>query len=153
MDRLLYIKLKTTEFVVEATDFESLTLSKIHCVSYSKEYGKPFLPAVTDLAKKVKWEPEGFIFHKVIVGYYNKLPITIHISFSLLNGHRVMFYYPTSEIVNYHIIKKWLKKNCNPKWDKGRQEAYTDATNFHRVLDHVLSTEPIYELELLLEKE
>lgn len=101
-----------THYVVEANSFEQLSLwEKYH--------------------KTHSWveDNQGLL---LTIGHFHNNPICISISWATVNNKLIMFFEPTSTIVNYNIIDKWLDENCNPM--NGSRKARTDAMNFHLAL-------------------
>lgn len=67
-----------------------------------------------------------------MININNKIsrPINIEFTFSRLNGKRIAFFEPISELVDWAKINKWFKRNF-PAIPKG------DSKNFHHVLKEV----------------
>ena len=103
-------RFKNTEFVVEADDFAIQTL----WTKFSTQYN---------------WEQDCKGLMET-VGYLNNHPVCVNFRWAKINEHLILFYNPTSQIVDHHMVDEWLKKYCNP----GR---HTDANNFHQVISYV----------------
>ena len=71
------------------------------------------------------------------IGLYCKRPICVSVSWVRINGFVVMFYEPTSELVDWRVVKKWLAEEYAhvPKWD-GSRTPQCDAMNFSHCLSH-----------------
>lgn len=114
-DEKLKALLTLTEFIVEANDFER---------GYLWERYSPHCD----------WKDET-MGASVVVGEFGGMPVNVTMFWSLLNGHRVMFYDAVSAVVDHRMVEKWLDENCNPKWDNGTRKARCNSLNFHHVLD------------------
>jgi hypothetical protein len=79
---------------------------------------------------RVAWEEDNYGCFAV-VGKAFRHDIAVQFWWAKLDGHRVLFYEPTSQVVDHRTIDAWLKTNCNPQWDGGSRRAHCDATNFH----------------------
>lgn len=78
---------------------------------------------------KYNWEQISMGFWKEI-GKVDGRPICVSVSFYIIEGHLFGFVEGTSELVDYKMIKEWIKEK-NPT-------AYiTDAMNFHNALLHI----------------
>ena len=82
--------------------------------------------------KKETWrqKSEGSWFQ---IGVYNRQPVCVAFTFAEINGKIVVFYDSTSNIVNWELIRKWIKKRCNP-YDINNRQAQCDAMNFGQFL-------------------
>lgn len=72
------------------------------------------------------------------VGYINDRPICISLNTAIVNGKKILFWYATSQVVDYIQIEKWLLKNL-PKSafrgdDSGDYIISTDPMNFSNIL-------------------
>lgn len=69
------------------------------------------------------------------------MPVCISVSWAKLNGHFVMFYEATSEVVDHRKIRKWLKKyyKSSKQYKKAGSNIVdeTDANNFHLCIQHI----------------
>lgn len=127
-------RLKYTFFVVEADSFARQEF-------WSRHSGQSIVGYIRkgdskQAYGKVNWEQinDGWL---VEVGKDHKRPVCISVTWARIDGKLVMFWYPTSQIVNHTIINKWLKKHFKGKWDDDRREAFCDASNFHHCLDAI----------------
>ncbi len=112
----------STEFVVEADEFARFQLNR-------------------QWHEKVDWEFDPRCY-KVDIGTFAGFPVTLNLQFTKLNGKRIMFYSPSSQVVDYEMIDQWLQANCNPTRFGGLNRAHVDASNFMQVIDFVRHTKP-----------
>lgn len=75
-----------------------------------------------------KIEQIGSIY-SFCIGYFHNIPIVIVFNFILVNDNVVAFYYPTSNLVNYDMINKWLKSELPKIKNK------SNTANIHNVLN------------------
>lgn len=110
--------LSATKFAVEATGFERHMLWRDH-------------------HQRTSWEghPAGY---GIELGKIGDMPVMLSTTFQAIDGHVVLFYHPTSQMVDYRMIEAWLNKNVATKWDKGTRIARTNAMNFSHCL-HALA--------------
>jgi hypothetical protein len=110
--------LVATKFAVEATGFERHMLWRDH-------------------HERISWEgnPAGY---GVQLGLIGDMPVMLSATFQAIEGHVVLFYHPTSQLVDHRMIDAWLNENVLAKWDKGTRIAQTDAMNFSHCL-HALA--------------
>jgi len=118
---------RDTVFYVEATNHERHTLWRDFADDKTaREHGAP-------TKNRVSWEQlnPGSM---PTVGLDNKRPITVVCTWARINGQIVMFYEPTSQIVNWKTIEAWLEKEYAhvPLWN-GRR-AQCDAERFSNCL-------------------
>lgn len=109
------MKFALTEYVVKATHCE-------HFLLWEKHSGE------------VAWEQHTFGYLKEI-GICAGRPVVVECEWATINGHLIMFYDATSQVVDREMIDQWLKDNCNPQ-HRGRR-AHCDANNFDFVLNMV----------------
>lgn len=91
---------------VEATDFEQLCLwqewtSRHNPKGWTQETGA--------------W---------VQVGTLNDNPVTVMLSYAMLNGTRVVFWDAVSQVVDFDMVKSWLHSEFP-------NAVFVDAMNFH----------------------
>ncbi len=103
--------LSTTKAAVEANSFEKQALWK--------EYHE-----------KLEWEDDTRGGPMVTVGTIDNRSVNISLLWSKLDGINVLFWFPTSQIVDYKLIEEWLKENCP-------RELFKDANSFHHVLAYI----------------
>jgi hypothetical protein len=108
--RMVDPRYAVTAFVVEATDFEQLTLWQ-------------------QWHETVTWQQDNPGWLET-VGHNAGRPVCISVSWNVINGRHVMFYEATSQVVDHELVDAWLVANCNPKWDNGTRRAHTNAMNF-----------------------
>lgn len=58
------------------------------------------------------------------------MPTTFSTRWARLDGFLVVFYEPTSQVVDYRLIRAWFDQHCNPMWDGGTRRALADASRF-----------------------
>ena len=88
-----------TVFLVEATDFERHALWE----KWHDEFG------IWTQASEGDMQTIGY------VTVQNKIkPIVLSFLRTFISGHQVMFYYPSSQSVDYEVVDKWIKRYCNP---------------------------------------
>lgn len=80
--------------------------------------------------KGFTWEQQGGFF--VTVGILLERPICISVLFVRINGKLILFWYATSELVDYVMITEWLKKNLPDVYHRR-----SDATNCAHVLNYL----------------
>lgn len=115
MNKTLEQLFKEAQFFVEVTSFEKTVLKE-------------------SFKKLISWEDDGYGYGYT-VGYLKKgtkkMPVSIHVNCSTIGNKRVLFYEPTSVVVDYNMIENFLEKNFPIKYDNGTRRAMTNASNFH----------------------
>ncbi len=112
---------KDVVFLVEATHCEQHYLWLTH---HFKDVG---------YGKVERWEQEG-MGHGVIIGYVDKRPVNLSISYAKIDGRRVAFFEGVSQVVDHEMIREWLRpRTKHLSWDGGRI-ARCDAMNFAHCL-------------------
>jgi hypothetical protein len=110
------------EFAVEATDFEVKVLR-------------------SRFRKRIKsWKENdggsGMALGSCAnVGSIKGRPIIIGFWFVHLDGHRVCFYNPISELQDFALINKWLDEKCLPPLGKGEVVRRCNAGSFRQCLN------------------
>lgn len=96
--------------VVEASSFEHQALWK-------------------EFADKISWKQ---VLHGTIptVGHLEGKPVSVSIQFAVLEGHGVLFWHPTSVMVNYELIEAWLRDSVKKFQGENHDAVFTDANNF-----------------------
>jgi hypothetical protein len=61
-------------------------------------------------------------------------PVYISLNSAVVNGHKVIFYYPTSVMVDHNLILDWMRGNMPETAFKNDRLNTVDAMNFHNVL-------------------
>jgi len=114
---------KKVDFAVEATHFEALCLWEKNDTRAD--------------GGRVEWK-ENQRGRLVTVGTIGGNPVCVSLFWNFLNGHPVLFYECTSQVCDWNMVEKYIKKNClNPKHTK------TNAANFHNLLHEVREREKI----------
>ena len=107
--------LNAVDYIVEANSFEQTTLwKKYH--------------------EKVKWEEHlsGFGVH---VGDIADLhPVWISILVETINGKVVLFWYPTSNVVDYEMCERFIMRKTVNRDSKSR---LVDANHFPHILQDI----------------
>ena len=81
-------KLKNVVVMIEATQYEQMCLHQKH-------------------RKEMHWE-EDLQGCWVIVGYISGKPVGVSFSFAKVYGQQICFFEPTSVVVDYDLIHKWV---------------------------------------------
>ncbi len=68
-----------------------------------------------------------------ILGFCDKMPVAVTFTFAIIKGHKIMFIDPTSQVVDYRIIDKWLKKRMPKSAYVNKHVNRTDVGNFHNI--------------------
>lgn len=82
------------------------------------------------------WETKLPSFVKVI-GYLNRRPITLSITFATIQGKLIAFWEPTSELIDHAMIEKWFFTF----YGKVTPENSIDDNNFFNVINLVMRDE------------
>ncbi len=116
---------KDVVFLVEATAYERHVL-------WNDYYNKPKYEIFVRDWKQI------CMGRVVQIGTCNKRPVCVDISWAILDGKKVMFYYGISQVVDWEMIDKWMRHfSKGIKWDNGTRWAHCDAMNFHHCLDRI----------------
>lgn len=120
-------------FIVEASSFEQLMLWQQHARGsifsvVDKNHNLAF--------EQLSWEQSGG-GSLVTVGYHCRQPVCISLSWCRIDGQIIMFWEPTSRVVNHEMIEKWLKEHFTRKYDQGTRWASCDANNFGHCLSAI----------------
>ena len=124
-DREFKKRLKLTKFVVNASSFEAQLLWEKFCKDAIQK---------TDL-NRYEWEQQNPGCSQTI-GELDGRPVCLSLFWNKINGIMILFYEATSQVVDHLMVEKWLKKNCCPKYEHGR-EAHCNAENFHLALHYI----------------
>ena len=108
-------KFKDVVFVIEATDFERFALWQMN-------------NSEVDSYRIKSWESESRGWAPTI-GYLDDKPVVVSLSYAKLNGHRVVFYYAPSMIVDHEMVRNWIDHHTQHLEFEGRQ-CHTNANNF-----------------------
>lgn len=84
------------------------------------------------------WE-QTMMGRGVQIGTVDDRSINVSISYAILNGKKVLFYYGVSQLVDHKMIEDWLKMYSldTIRWDNGHRWAHCDAANFHHCMEAV----------------
>lgn len=112
-------KFEEVVFTVSADSFACLEL-------WSRNFQK-----VSSESKRIiySWEEINHGFCPTI-GICDHRPVNLMLMYAILNGHRVLFYDPVSQVVDHELIDKFLKLNFPGV-------SNCDANNFHQCLHAV----------------
>lgn len=124
--------LAKTFFIVEATSFEYLSLWADHSdesMSRSPMLTKSHAPIVEWIQMNPGWI--------VQIGELDKRPVSMSVNWAKIDGHLVMFWYLCSQVADYVMAEKWLKKHFHGTYDNGLRRAETDAYNFGHCLSAI----------------
>lgn len=114
--------------VVEANSFESMCLWK----EWHQDGGKPWVDNCSGLLP--------------IIGWLAGMPVTLSLFTKVVDGHKLLFIDPPSQVVDHRLIEGWLKLAL-PKSSFREGCEYinkTDAMNFHNVFRRALQpSDPI----------
>lgn len=103
-------RLSNSIFVVEADSYGQFALWK-------------------EFHEKVEWEEDSRGFWQQI-GEVAGMPVCISVNFAKIYGQQICFYYGSSMVTHYQMLRDWIMEKCNrPRWDHGRA-AHCDAMNF-----------------------
>jgi hypothetical protein len=84
--------------------------------------------------KRYSWEQHNFGLGRQ-VGSIDGHPVMISLLTNTVNGHKLLFYYGMSRVVDHEMIRDWLKANLPETALRG--DGYienTDATNFCNII-------------------
>ncbi len=95
-----------------------------------------------DTTQLTTWESHSSGF-RVQVGAMGKKPIWLSISFATLDGVLVMFYHPTSKVVDYDQIDAWLDEHLPQTKGKMGHDAMNFCNFVHEVIE-VAKTMPAH---------
>ncbi len=116
-------RLEKTCFVVQATSFEQ------HCLWSETSSASIYTRHATERS----WEQinPGWV---VQVGEFNSHRVAVAMTWYKIDGQLVMFWYPSSRIVDGNLIEEWIDQHFQGKWDGDTRPAKTDAMNFSHCL-------------------
>ncbi len=109
------------DYIVEADSYAQHSLWRNHATA-SKEFGSPCLDGPF-----VDWIQEN-VGYLLQIGKVDDRPIAISVNYARINNKRIMFYYASSQLIDYVMVESWLKKF-------GKNIETCDANNFYRCLD------------------
>ena len=110
-------KLNETEFFIEASDYEIMSLWDKH-------------------KHDVSWEEDqlGCMLQVGELGEHK--PVNISCTFTIINGKRVCFYDNCSRYSDSKMVEEFLETKYPVTYDSGSRRAMTNAMNFHHALHH-----------------
>lgn len=87
--------------------------------------------------KELPWI-EGGMGLMETVGHIDGRPVCISLMVNTIDGHRILFYYATSEVVDHKMIEEWIEANmpASALTYDGRVNR-TDAMNFHNIFNDI----------------
>lgn len=108
--------------VVEANSFEQ------HCLWKENHFLED------DARHKREWKDNTSGMGETI-GYVDGRPVAISLRTAIIDGHKIMFYYATSNVIDHKMICEWLLLNLPDTAKVSGPAGYntTDATNFHNI--------------------
>lgn len=107
-------KFKDVVFAIEATSFEQLSLWQLN-----------------EKSKYIKSWEQRFQGWTIVIGHVGNMPVAVCLTYAKLNGHKVVFYEATSEIVDHDMVRKWID-HYNPN-----QSNHANAMNFGQCYSYV----------------
>lgn len=69
----------------------------------------------------------------VTVGYLNDMPVFISLLKDNIDGKNILFWFATSQVVDYRMINAWLEENIPERARRDGRIHQTDAANFHNL--------------------
>ncbi len=115
-------RLKSTFFVVEATSFEQFCCWQNYANTSSHPLNKE---------KTLNWNQyKGGSGWLITVGKLNKMPCCISVTWCVIEGQLIMFWYNCSQVTDSRKSEKWLNKHFKGKYDSDTRRAECDANNF-----------------------
>ena len=126
VDKDIDPRFRETKFVVEANDCEFLYLWK----DFSEQHNKSVLN------RKYNFEEDnrGLCY---TIGRAGNKPISVTFRWCLIDGFRIMFYYPSSLLVDHEQINSWLERSCTGLWKAYQGNGFCNAMNFHHCLNAI----------------
>ena len=124
-------KVEGTVALIEATHNENHNL----WLHYSKQ-GARCAPAMKEYGTvpKLDWIQVN-PGHWEQIGTLDKRPVCVSVFWARIDGYLVGFWDATSQVVDYEMVKVWLKKTFP-------DDVYmTDATNFYNAIHHIRERE------------
>ena len=85
-----------------------------------------------------EWEDKDSWFtnlsgYGAVVGDIDSRPIFISLRTAIVNGHKILFIDPESEVVDWKLINKWLFTHLPESAMEGGRINRTDAMNFTNI--------------------
>lgn len=122
-------ELENIFYVVEANSFERSTLWG--------EWAEMSFESKSD-RHLLNWagQSHGIM---ICVGKLDRRPVNLNITFDIINGAKIVFYYACSQVVDHEMVDKWVRENLTSDLPDGRRN-HTDAMNFshcvHAIQDY-----------------
>jgi hypothetical protein len=101
--------------VVEANSYESMALWQTHT-----DNGGTWVKTLSCIG--------------VCAGTYGKDRVFISLSSAVVNGKKIIFYEPTSIVVNWALVDKWIESVMPESTYRNKCLIKASAMNFHAVL-------------------
>ena len=114
---------ENVEAIVEADSFARHTLWLIY-------YHKPLYGVQLDT-----WEQKGG--YMIQLGYLDRRPINIDISFDIINGKKVMFWSDCSQVVDHNMIDSWFSHFTPPGCGTANAMNFTNALGRFKPLTRI----------------
>ncbi len=114
---------KDVTYIVEANTFEQLEL-------WSAWHDKP------RYGISVNWE-QVYRGVGVTIGTVDKRPVAVSVTYALIEGQRVMFYYGCSQLVDHQMIDDWVTHYAGSIRDPDGRWSHCDAQNFSHCVHSV----------------
>jgi len=111
-------KLKSSLFFIKANSFEQ------HCLW--KEY-----------KDEINWEEDkrGFVERIGYIDEDKNKQVLLLFTFAKIYGKRICFFEVLSRYSDSLMVEAYFTRNYPVKWDNGTRNAFTDAMNFHLVIN------------------
>jgi hypothetical protein len=73
----------------------------------------------------------------VCVGKFSGYSVHVSLLIDIIDGHKILFYYPTSQFIDLDLVDKWIEDNIPDSARDHGKVNNTDASNFHNVLNQI----------------
>jgi hypothetical protein len=80
--------------------------------------------------ERIEWESES-LGHGLHIGKVDDRPVYVSFSYAKIKGETVVFWYATSQVVDYKMIEDWIKPKTHS------YSTSTDAMNFGNAIIHI----------------
>jgi hypothetical protein len=133
LDEQMHNFLDGVKGIVDANSYE------YHCLweSYSQTYKDTFLKHGDDGRIRYTWI-QNLVGLQEIVGWLDERPVNLSLYTAVIDGHKILFFDPVSQVVDWKMVDKWLEKTM-PDTAR-RSDGYlnrTNAMNFSNVLHDI----------------
>lgn len=115
----------------QLTDFMSGVIGVVEANSYEtmclwREYHE---------GRGLSWEQNAAGYLPTI-GELDGRPVCVSLFVNTIDGHKILFIEPTSQVVDHKMIEQWLKETLpDTAWQaNGKYLNSTNAMNFHSIL-------------------